>query len=79
MTLQKVEFEFEGVKSDVQDPEHFIHEYPGPCSLTFYAGSASGKSADFRVDGLAIRPLEYNEASFINSDLGDYTWYNEER
>ena len=69
--LSKVQIVFEGVNSVIDDPKHFTPAYPGTCSIILTVKSKGGKTTDYQVDNLTIRPLEYRFVKITNIKPSD--------
>ena len=66
LTLQKVEIEQDGVRSEIPNPRAYIPELPGTVSIILTLARADGNTIEIRVDNLTIKGIEYQSIS-INS------------
>ena len=66
LSLQKVEIEQEGVRSEIPNPRAYIPELPGTVSIILTLAKADGSTIEVWVDNLTIKGLEYQSIS-INS------------
>ena len=64
--LSKARIVFEGETSAINDPKHFTPAYPGTCTIILTVKSKDGKTTDYQVDNLTIKPLEYKFSSINN-------------
>lgn len=76
--LTKTEIEFDGQRTEIADPQHFIPEYPGSCTL-FFSVKKNGTIGEVKAENLTIKPLEdYVEVVIVTADMiaKFYPWYN---
>ena len=66
LTLQKVEIEQDGVRSEIPNPRAYIPELPGTVSISLTLAKTDGSTIEVRVDNLTIKGIEYQSVS-INS------------
>ena len=72
LTLQKVEIELGGVRSEIPDATKFIPEAPGPINIIFTLARFYGETVEIRVDGLPVNGIPYHSISIIDAKPGDY-------
>ena len=70
-SLQKVEIEMDGQKSEISDPHHYIPAYPWVCSIILTVKDRNGKVSEYKVDNLTIKALEYEAVSITNVNPED--------
>lgn len=77
LELVKVEIEYEGQRTEIADPHHFIPEYPGPCMLIFSVKKGDAIS-EVKAEDLTIKPMDYYEVVIVEADMIEklYPWYN---
>ncbi len=63
LTLQKVEIELDGVRSEIPNPRAFIPELPGTVSIILTLARADGSTIEVWADNLTIKGLEYQSIS----------------
>ena len=72
LTLQKVEYEIDGVKSEIPDPKAFSPQIPGTIGIIFTLGRTDGSTIEVRVDGLTVKGITYNALEIIDIYGKDY-------
>lgn len=65
-TLQKTEIEIDGQRTEIADPQHFMPDTPGTCTIIFTVVGKNGDTAEVRVDNLTIKPLDYQAMEIKN-------------
>ena len=77
LTLQRVEIEADGVRTEVSAPETFTPEYPGSVNLILTIVKPDGSSLVERADDLVINPLDYQAPQLGKVSLFETTfpWY----
>lgn len=75
--LTKVEFVFEGQRTEIADPHHFTPEYPGSCTFIFTI-KKDGTASEVTTEELTIKPMQYTEMAIVMADMIEelYPWYN---
>ena len=77
LTLQKVEIEADGVRTDVSAPEAYTPEYPGSINLILTIVKPDGSTLVERADGLVVNPLDYQAPQLeeVNIFETTFSWY----
>ena len=77
LTLQKVDIEADGVRTEVSAPETYTPEYPGSVNLVFTILRPDGSTLVERADGLVINPLDYQAPQLegVNIFETSFPWY----
>ena len=60
LTLQKVEMELDGVRTEIADPKSFTQEFPGTINIILTLSRTDGSTIEVKSDSLTINALEYN-------------------
>ena len=68
LTLQKVEMEQDGVRTEVSAPEAYTPEYPGSVNLILTIVKPDGSTLEARADNLTVKALPYQAVSITNID-----------
>ena len=68
LTLQKVEMEQDGVRSEVSDPKTFTPEYPGTVNIILTLTKLDDSTLEARADDLTVKALPYQAVSITNID-----------
>ena len=63
--LTKTEIEFDGQRTEIADPAHFIPEYPGLCTL-FFSVKKDETVSEVKTENLTINALEYKAMEINN-------------
>ena len=66
LTLQKVEVEQDGQRSEIPDPKDFTPESIGTVSIILTLARTDGSSIEVRVDGLSVKGIPYNALEIID-------------
>ena len=66
LTLQKVEIEMDGVRTEISAPEAYTPEYPGDVNLVFTIAKPDGSPLEARTDTLTVKALSY-QAIYTNN------------
>ena len=72
LTLQKVEFEQDGQRSEIPEPKDFTPESIGTVSIILTLARADGSTIEVRVDGLIVKGIPYNALEIIDIWGKDY-------
>lgn len=56
--LNKTEIEYDGQRTEIADPKHFMPEYPGLCTLIFSI-KKNEAIGEVKAENLTIMPLDY--------------------
>ena len=68
LTLSKVEFEKDGVKSEIPDPKAFSPQIPGTIGIVFTLDRTDGNTIEVRADGLTVKGIDYPAISITDLD-----------
>ena len=66
LTLQKVEIEMGGVRTEVPDPNAFTPDYPGTVNIILTFAKPDGSPLEARTDTLTVKALSY-QAIYTNN------------
>ncbi len=72
LTLQKVEVEQDGQRSEIPEPKDFTPESIGTVSIILTLARADGSIIEVRVDGLSVKGIPYNALEIIDIYGKDY-------
>ncbi|MBO6031472.1 MAG: hypothetical protein J6Q22_08365 [Prevotella sp.] len=66
LTLQKVEIEQDGQRSEIANPEAFTPEVPEPISIIFTLARTDGSTIEVKVENLTVRGFQYQSISITD-------------
>jgi len=70
LTLQKVEIELDGVRSEIPNPRAFIPEYSGSINIILTLTRSDGSTIEVGVNNLTVKALNYTKVSI--ADMNPY-------
>ena len=78
LTLQKVEIEADGIRTEVSAPEAYTPDYPGSVNLILTIVKPDGSTLEVTSDRLTVAPLDYQAPALAVVDIitEKYSWYN---
>lgn len=68
LTLQKVEIEMGGVRTEVSAPEAYTPDYPGTVNIILTISKLDSSTLEARADNLIVKALPYQALSLTNID-----------
>ena len=66
LTLQKVEVVQDGARTQVDNPNAYIPEYPGSIDIILTLARPDGSTIEVRVDNLTVKGIDYHAVSLID-------------
>lgn len=66
LTLQKVEIEQEGIRSEIADPETYTPDLPGTINVILTLTKADGSTIEVKVETLTVKGLEHQLMDITN-------------
>ena len=66
LTLQKVEIEQDGTRSEIAHPEAYSPQIPGAISIIFTLSRTDGSTIEVRVDNLTVKGIQYQALSITD-------------
>lgn len=78
LTLQKVEIEQDGVRSEIAEPETYTPDLPGTINIILTFAKPDCNSIEVKVENLRVRPLEYAKPALTTANVinDHYPWFN---
>ena len=77
LTLQKVEIEQDGTRTEITDPKTYTPGLPGTINIILTLSKADGSTVEVKVEHLTVNPLNYSEAKINDANMiqEKYPWY----
>ena len=72
LTLQKVEVDQDGQRSEIPEPKGFSPQIPGTIGIVFTLGRTDESTIEVRADGLTVKGITYNALEIIDIYGKDY-------
>ena len=66
LSLEKVEVEQDGQRSEITDATKYIPEVPGAISIIFTLSRTDGSTIEVKVDNLTVKGVQYQSLSITN-------------
>ena len=66
LTLQKVEFEQDGTRSGIANPEAYSPQIPGAINIIFTLTRTDGSTIEVKVDNLTVKGIQYQSLSITD-------------
>ena len=71
LTLQKVEIEQNGVRSEIAHPEAYSPQIPGAIGIIFTLSRTDGSTIEVKVNNLAVKGIQYHSVSITDLKPAD--------
>ena len=71
LTLQKVEAEQNGVRSEIANPEAYSPQIPGAISIIFTLSRTDGSTIEVKVENLSVQGIQYQSLSITDLTPAD--------
>ena len=71
LTLQKVELEQDGSRSEIANPGAYSPQIPGTISIVFTLARTNGSTFEVKVDNLPVQGIQYQSLSITNLTPAD--------
>ncbi len=71
LTLQKVEAEQNGVRSEIASPENYSPQIPGSINIIFTLSRTDGSTIEVKVENLSVQGIQYQSLSITNLTPAD--------
>ena len=66
LTLQKVEVERDGGRTEIADAGHYVPDFPGTINIILTIVKPDGSLIEAKVENLTVKGLEYQSVSINN-------------
>ncbi len=66
LTLQKVEIEKDGVKSEIPNPEAYSPQIPGTIGIVLTLARTDGSTIEVKVDWISVKGIKYSKFSLTD-------------